>query len=101
LARRLEGTGVTANVLHPGFVATHIGQQNWLVHLLMKALYAFTAKSPEEGAQTSIYLASSPEVEGVSGKYFVDKEPVPSSPASYDRNAAQRLWAISEDMTGL
>jgi retinol dehydrogenase-12 len=101
LARRLEGSGVTVNALHPGFVATHIGQQNWLVGLLMRVVYAFTARSPEEGAQTSIYLASSPRAEGVSGKYFVDKEPVSSSTASYDQEAAQKLWAISERMMDL
>lgn len=101
LARRLEGSGVTANALHPGFVATNIGQQHPLLRPFMKIIYAFGAKSPREGAQTSIYLASSPEVEGVSGKYFVDQKPVPSSDASYDRETAQRLWAISEEMTGL
>jgi retinol dehydrogenase-12 len=101
LARRLEGTGVTANALHPGFVATNIGQQSPLLRPLMKIVYAFGAKSAREGAQTSIYLASSPEIEGVSGKYFVDQKPSPSSDASHDRETAQRLWAISEKMTGL
>jgi hypothetical protein len=61
----------------------------------------FFAIGPEEGAETPIYLASSPEVEGVSGKYFVDKEPVRSSPASYDEETARRLWEISAEMTGL
>jgi NAD(P)-dependent dehydrogenase (short-subunit alcohol dehydrogenase family) len=101
LARRLEGTGVTANALHPGFVATDIGPQHWLVRPLRNVVYAFGARSPEAGAQTSIYLASSPEVEGVSGKYFVDKEPVRSSDASYDQETARKLWVISEVMTGL
>jgi NAD(P)-dependent dehydrogenase (short-subunit alcohol dehydrogenase family) len=101
LARRLEGTGVTANALHPGFVATNIGQQHWLLRPFMKIVYAFGARSPEEGAQTSIYLASSPEVENVSGKYFIDKEPTRSSDASHDQETAQKLWAISEEMVGL
>jgi NAD(P)-dependent dehydrogenase (short-subunit alcohol dehydrogenase family) len=101
LARRLEGTQVTVNALHPGFVATHIGQNNrWLVKLA-SPLLKLIARSPEEGAQTSIYLATSPEVEGVSGQYFVDAKPVPSAPASYDEAAARRLWEISAAMTGL
>jgi NAD(P)-dependent dehydrogenase (short-subunit alcohol dehydrogenase family) len=101
LARRLEGTQVTVNALHPGFVATHIGQNNgWLVKLA-SPLLKLIARSPEEGAQTSIYLATSPEVEGVSGQYFIDAKPVPSAPASYDEAAAQRLWEISAAMTGL
>jgi NAD(P)-dependent dehydrogenase (short-subunit alcohol dehydrogenase family) len=101
LARRLEGSGVTANALHPGSVATNIGQQHPLVRLAMRFVHAFGAKSPREGAGTSIYLASSPDVEGVSGKYFVDKKPVRSSRASYDEQVARRLWTISAEMTGL
>jgi NAD(P)-dependent dehydrogenase (short-subunit alcohol dehydrogenase family) len=100
LARRLEGSGVTANALHPGSVATGIGQQQSLVRLLLRAVHAFGAKSPREGAETSIYLASSPDVAGVTGKYFVDKRPVSSSSASYDEQIAERLWAASEEMTG-
>jgi retinol dehydrogenase-14 len=101
LARRLEGSGVMANALHPGFVATNIGQQQPLVRPFMRILYFFVAKSPEEGAETPIYLASSPEVEGVSGQYFVDKKPVASSEASHDREAARRLWETSERLTEL
>lgn len=101
LARRLEGSGVTANTLTPGFVATHIGMDNnWLVRMV-KTLANLFAKSPEEGAQTNIYLASSPEVEGVSGKYLVDCKPVPSDAASYDQATAKRLWEMSAEMTGL
>ena len=101
LARRLEGTEVTVNALHPGFVATNIGKNNgWLVRLFAP-LMKLMALSPEEGAQTSIYLASSPEVAGVTGNYFDKKEPVRSAPASYDEAAAQRLWEISVEMTGL
>jgi len=101
LARRLEGSGVAANALHPGGVATNIGQQDPLIRLVMRFVHAFGAKTPREGAETSIYLASSPDVEGVTGKYFVDKKPVRSSRASYDEEAAQQLWAISAEMTGL
>ena len=102
LARRLEGTRVTANALHPGFVATGFGHNNGgLVRLGMRVVQRFGARTPEKGAETSVYLASSPEVEGVTGKYFVDKHPVQSSPESYDRTAAARLWELSEQMTRL
>jgi NAD(P)-dependent dehydrogenase (short-subunit alcohol dehydrogenase family) len=101
LARRLEGTGVTANTLHPGFVATHFATNNgWLARLARPFLDLF-ALSAEEGARTMIYLATSPEVESVTGKYFVKEKAVPSSPASYDEAAARRLWEISVKMTGL
>jgi NAD(P)-dependent dehydrogenase (short-subunit alcohol dehydrogenase family) len=101
LDRRLKGEPVTVNALHPGFVNTRIGKQHWLVGPVLDILHFFFAKSPEEGAQTSVYLATSPEVEGVSGKYFIDEEPVRSSSPSYDEDAARRLWEISEKMTGL
>src|SRR2546425_8338226 len=72
LARRLQGTGVTANCLHPGFVATHFGQRDlWPIARTAAKLVLFFGISPEEGAKTSIYLASSPDVEGITGKYFV------------------------------
>jgi NAD(P)-dependent dehydrogenase (short-subunit alcohol dehydrogenase family) len=101
LDRRLEETGVTINALHPGFVHTNIGKQNWLARIIMNVMHALFAKPPEEGAQTSIYLASSPEVEGVSGKYFIDNQPVSSSSRSYDEAAARRLWEISAELTGI
>ncbi|MGB9800371.1 MAG: SDR family oxidoreductase [Thermanaerothrix sp.] len=102
LARRLEGTGVTVNALHPGFVASRFAHNNhdpiaWGFRLVQR-LFAI---SPEEGAQTSIYLATADEIAGVSGRYFVNKRPVPSSAASYDRAAAQRLWEISLRLCGL
>lgn len=101
LARRLEGTGVTANVLHPGFVASGFGHNNrGVVRLAMKVLHRF-ALAPEQGAETAIYLASSPEVEGVTGKYFEKRKAMKSSPASYDEAVARRLWEISEQMVGL
>jgi NAD(P)-dependent dehydrogenase (short-subunit alcohol dehydrogenase family) len=101
LDRRLGETGVTVNALHPGFVHTNIGKQHWLARIVMNVVHALFAKPPDEGAQTSIYLASSPEVEGVSGKYFIDKQPVASSDRSYDEAAARRLWEISEELTGI
>jgi hypothetical protein len=93
LSRRLEGTGVTATVLHPGVVRPAFAAEDpspfWKVLLpLIRPLL----KSPAQGAATSIYLASGPEVEGVSGRYFVNRKPRTSSKSSYDSAAAQRLW---------
>jgi retinol dehydrogenase-12 len=101
LAQRLTGTGVTVNAMHPGFVATGFGRNNrglfaWLIRLGQR-----TALSPEQGAETLIYLATSPEVEGVTGKYFVKQRAVPSSSASYEPTVAQRLWQLSAALTGL
>lgn len=101
LARRLAGTGVTANALHPGMVATPFGENNGgLMGLVMKLVHRF-AITPEEGADTIIYLAASPEVEGVTGQYWEKRGPVRSSPASYDESAQKRLWDVSARMTGL
>jgi retinol dehydrogenase-12 len=105
LAHRLQNEAapacVTVNALHPGFVATNIGKNNGLLAQWFVPVFQRNALTPEQGAETSIYLASSPEVEAVSGKYFVDKQEVPSSPQSYDREAAARLWQISEELTGI
>jgi NAD(P)-dependent dehydrogenase (short-subunit alcohol dehydrogenase family) len=101
LARRLEGTQVSANALHPGFVATNFARgDNRLMQLLVPLSRPF-AISPEEGADTAIFLATSAEVEGISGQYFVKRRPARSSPASYDRDATRRLWEISAQLTGL
>jgi NAD(P)-dependent dehydrogenase (short-subunit alcohol dehydrogenase family) len=100
LARRLEGTGVTANALHPGFVATRFMDGNGLFGWFMRRWAGLLAMSPEEGAKTSVYLASSPEVEGVSGRYFVRQKPAVSSPGSRDEEDACRLWRLSEELTG-
>lgn len=101
LARRLDGNGMTANALHPGFVASGFGHNNRdLIGWGTRVAQKIAGRTPEEGAQTITYLVSSPEVEGVSGKYFVDKKAVPSSPASYDEGSARRLWELSEAMTG-
>jgi NAD(P)-dependent dehydrogenase (short-subunit alcohol dehydrogenase family) len=100
LARRLDGNRVTANALHPGFVASDFGHNNRdLVGWGTRVAQNIVGRSPEHGARTIIYLASSPEVEGVSGKYFVDEKAVPSSPASYDEDTAKRLWELSTGMT--
>ena len=99
LARRLEGSGVTANTLHPGFVRTTIFRGPGLASVLLRGAARLIAISPDEGAKTSIHLASSPDVEGITGRYFVKEKPVPSSPQSRDTAAAQRLWQVSEEMT--
>jgi NAD(P)-dependent dehydrogenase (short-subunit alcohol dehydrogenase family) len=93
-ARRLQGTGVTVNCLHPGFVATNIAQGNLppVARPLAKIILSFFGVSPEEGAQTSIYLATSPGVESVTGQYFVKSMPKQSTPISYDESLQQRLW---------
>ncbi len=97
LARRLEGVQVTANALHPGFVATRFAMNNGVIVNLVMRLAHLGALSPQEGARTSIYLASSPEVEGVTGQYFTREKAVKSDPASYDEADARRLWEISYD----
>jgi retinol dehydrogenase 12 len=102
LARRLEGTGIVANALHPGFVATNFGRNNRSFTAgLFRILQLVAAISPEEGAQTIIYLATSPQVNGITGEYFVKQKAVRSSQVSYDRAAAERLWQISAELTRL
>jgi NAD(P)-dependent dehydrogenase (short-subunit alcohol dehydrogenase family) len=101
LARRLAGTGIVANALHPGFVATNFGRNNRSVTAVLFRILQLAAISPEEGAQTIIYLASSPVVDGVTGEYFVKQKAIRSSQVSYDRAAAERLWQVSAELTGL
>jgi NAD(P)-dependent dehydrogenase (short-subunit alcohol dehydrogenase family) len=101
LARRLAGTGVTANALHPGFVASRFMAGNGALGWFLRRWAGLFAVSAEEGAKTVVYLATSPEVEGVTGRYFVRQKPVPPSPASRDEAAARRLWQLSEELTGL
>jgi NAD(P)-dependent dehydrogenase (short-subunit alcohol dehydrogenase family) len=101
LARRLRGTGVTANCLHPGVIATRLLADYMNVPLVGGALSRTLGASPEAGAETSIYLAASPEVEGVTGKYFVGRRETRSSAASYDEKAQQQLWEVSARLTSL
>jgi NAD(P)-dependent dehydrogenase (short-subunit alcohol dehydrogenase family) len=102
LARRLAGTGVTANCLHPGFVATRFGDANgglFRVGLtLAKGLFAI---SPERGALTSVHVATSPEVEGITGKYFDKCALATPSPAAEDDAAARQLWQESARLAGM
>ncbi len=102
LARRLQGTDMTVNCLHPGFVSTNIGQSDTapIVRTLVKFIFS-RGISPEEGAKTSIYLASSPEVEGVTGKYFAKCIPIRSAPISYDKSLQQQLWEQSAKLVNL
>jgi NAD(P)-dependent dehydrogenase (short-subunit alcohol dehydrogenase family) len=101
LARRLEGTGVTVNAMHPGFVRTNMAANNgWLVRFFLPFVHR-NSLTPEQGADTIVYLASSPEVEGLSGKYFVRRREVQSDPVSHDERVAKQLWQVSEEMTGL
>jgi NAD(P)-dependent dehydrogenase (short-subunit alcohol dehydrogenase family) len=102
LARRREGTGVTATAAHPGVVATSFGAEDQAAHLgIMIRLARPFMKTPAQGALTPIYLASSPEVEGVTGQYFAHRKPTTSSKASYDTAAAARLWHASVGLAGL
>ena len=102
LARRLDGTGVTATVLHPGVVRTGFAAEDPspVLKVFLPLIRVFL-KTPEQGAATSICLASSPEAEGVTGKYFAGRKPKTSSRSSYDTTAAARLWQVSLDLTAL
>jgi NAD(P)-dependent dehydrogenase (short-subunit alcohol dehydrogenase family) len=101
LARRLEGTEVTVNAVNPGLVATKFGLEGSRVMGFMKRMVNVFGKSPEQGAQTTIYLATSPDVENVTSKYFENQKAVESSRASYDEAVARRLWQVSVELTGL
>lgn len=105
LARRLQGTGVTVNALHPGVIpSTSLSRElpKFVVSLVdvTSKLFRF-GSTLEEGAKTTLYLAMSPEVEGVSGKYFVKCKEARSSAASYDEAAQERLWKASAELTGV
>lgn len=101
LARRLEGTGVTANALHPGTVATglfgrFLGLPSWLGFLT-----DWLGISPEQGAETSLYLATSPDVAETTGKYFRKCRPIACNPVAEDPQIAKKLWDVSEELTGV
>ena len=102
LARRLAGTGVTSNSLHPGSVATNIwsGAPTWAKPLIA-ILYRPFFLTVEEGAATIVQLAADPELEGVTGKYFEKKVAVPPAPLAQDQALAKRLWEVSAEMVGL
>jgi NAD(P)-dependent dehydrogenase (short-subunit alcohol dehydrogenase family) len=99
LARRLEGSGVTANSVHPGSVHTNLGGPGRLVSAITRLIL----KSPEEGARTSLHVATSPEVDGVSGSYFASSRLADGklSRRARDDTAGERLWELSADLVGL
>jgi len=102
LARRLPATSVTANALHPGVVSTSFGAedpgriQRWFVPFMRPFM-----KTPAQGAATSIHVASAPDLEHVTGRYFANRKPKRSSARSYDETTAARLWQVSADLVGL
>ena len=102
LARRLQGTSVTANALHPGVVRTAFGTEDprTVQRLLMPVMRPFM-KASARGAATSVYLASAPDLERVTGRFFVGSKPRKSGKRSYDQAAAARLWQVSADLAGV
>jgi retinol dehydrogenase 14 len=102
LAKRLEGTGVTATVLHPGITSTDFGREDqargWgpLIAVMRRFM-----KSPDQGAETSVYLASSLGAEGLTGTYFANRTPKKTHRASYDAAITARLWQVSAELVGL
>lgn len=98
LARRLKGSGVTVNAVHPGMVSTNLGRNmGWFANSIYKAI----SKNVAKGAETPIYVATSPEVEGITGKYFANKRETSSSKLSYDETAAKQIWDLSAKLTHL
>ena len=98
LAPRLEGTGVTVNAVHPGFVKSGLTRE---MGPLMRTVLNVVSTSPEKGARTAVYLATSPEVEGVSGQFFSGMKPTKPSAQARDEEARRRLWEQSVELTGL
>ena len=99
LARRLAGTGITVNALHPGVIASDFGEGNGLYGWFMRRFFRMRGISVEAGAVTSVHLATAPELAQVSGEYFVHRRPAPCSAAARDADAAARLWRLSEALT--
>jgi retinol dehydrogenase-12 len=101
LARRLEGTGVTANALHPGFVASNFTAGNGVLGWFMRRAASLFAINTEQGAKTSIYVSTSPDVKSISGRYYEKEKAVTSSVASMNEESARRLWELSEELTAV
>ncbi len=101
LARRLKGTGITVNAIHPGAVRTNFGNDVEGIFRFLFRLYIPFMRTPEKGAETMVYLARSPEIEGVTGKYFHDLKEIRSSRESHDSSVSERLWKKSLELTKL
>jgi retinol dehydrogenase-14 len=101
LARRLPPGGPTANAFHPGFVNSNLARPNPFLRPIVGLIFKLVAKSPEQGARTGIYLASSAEVADISGKYFLDERPIQPGSSALSREAARRLWEESASMVRL
>ena len=102
MARRLFGQTITVNAMNPGLVATNVGQAAGGISAKVKGIVdRIAGLTPEEGAQTILYLATSPEVAGVTGRYFVKEKAIPSTKITYDLEFCERLWAVSENLVHL
>ncbi|MFH1613038.1 MAG: SDR family oxidoreductase [bacterium] len=105
LAQRLKETNITVNALHPGVLSSNLGMNNkGIVHFilqLIKPLFNIILTNPEKGAQTMIYLATSPEVKDITGEFFIEKKIIESYKNFYDKESANRLWQISAELTKL
>jgi len=99
LARRLDGAGVTATSVHPGVVRTNFGaeDQAWFFTIISRVVRPLL-KTPAQGAKTPIYLASSPDVDGISGQFFVNRKPKTANKVAYDTDMTARLWRVSADL---
>jgi len=102
LARRLDGAGVTATSVHPGVVRTNFGaeDQAWFFTIISRVVRPLL-KTPAQGAQTPIYLASSPDMDGISGQFFVNRKPKTANKVAYDSDLTARLWKVSADLVGI
>lgn len=104
LAEKLKGKGIAVNAVDPGGVATNFARNNGLKHWLSHRIYYWSKKqllTPAQGAETVVYLASSGDVEGITGKYFTNKEEMKSSGISYDKAIQEKLWASSVELSGI
>ncbi len=101
LAERLRDTGVVVNCMHPGSVNTEFGKNNRSPFTLLFRAFKPFMRSPEKGADTIVYLAASPDVEGMTGKYLSDRKVMAASEEAYDESVRKRLWEVSEELTGL
>ena len=106
LARRLQGTGVTVNAVHPGVVATNLLSNGKvpigrLTRPIIRTMLRIVGRNLAKGSDTTVYLATAPEITNVTGKYFVDRTETFSSQGSYDVDMASRLWELSDRLTNL